>query len=36
MDPVKLIGDAISYITIFALLAALIWFIATRYLPFFG
>jgi hypothetical protein len=36
MDPVKLIGDIISYLTLLALLGALIWFTITRLLPSVG
>jgi|GEM_PF-2894791 len=34
MDPVKLIGDVISALTLLAVLAALVWFLVTRVLPF--
>ncbi len=36
MDPVKLIGDLISVLTLLAVVGAVIWFVATRLLPFFG
>jgi hypothetical protein len=36
MDPVKLIGDLISVATILVVLGAVVWFVVTRLLPFFG
>jgi hypothetical protein len=36
MDPVKLIGDVISALTLLAVLGVLAWFVVTRVVPFFG
>jgi hypothetical protein len=36
MDPVKLIGDILSVLTLLAVLGVLIWFVISRVLPVFG
>jgi hypothetical protein len=36
MDPVKLIGDAISVITLLAVLGVLLWFVISQLFPGFG
>ena len=36
MDPVKLIGDVISILTLLAVVGILVWFVISRVLPFFG
>lgn len=36
MDPVKLIGDTISVLTILAVLAAVVWFLVSQVLPGVG
>jgi hypothetical protein len=35
MDPVKLIGDLISVLTVLAVVGAVLWFVVTRLLPAF-
>jgi len=35
MDPVKLIGDAISLLTLLIVVGVLIWFVISRVLPLF-
>jgi len=35
MDPVKLIGDAISLVTLLVVVGVLIWFVISRVLPLF-
>jgi hypothetical protein len=36
MDPVKLIGDILSVLTLLAVLGVLAWFVVSRVLPVFG
>jgi hypothetical protein len=36
MDPVKLIGDAISLLTFLIVVGVLIWFVVSRVLPLFA
>jgi hypothetical protein len=36
MEPVKLIGDIITALTVLAVLGGLLWFAVSRLLPAFG
>lgn len=36
MDPVKLVGDILSVLTFLAVVGAMVWFVVTQVIPFFG